>query len=170
MDIVVSPTGWVTWGERRFPCALGRSGVRVDKREGDGATPVGCWPFRRVLYRPDRLAIAPVTRLPLGVIAPDDGWCDDPTHADYNQAVKLPHPASCERMWREDAVYDVVVVLKHNDSPAIPGHGSAIFLHVAKPEWTATEGCVALEQADLLDLLRECGPGDHLCVALTSAS
>lgn len=164
MEIAVSAEGWLTWGGNRVRCALGRSGVGAATREGDGATPVGAWPLRRVLYRPDRIG-PPPTRLPCGALAPDDGWCDDPAHPQYNRPVRLPHPASCERMWRDDELYDVVVVLGHNDDPPVPGSGSAIFLHVAKPGWPPTEGCVALALPDLLALLHDCRPGDTLSVA-----
>jgi L,D-peptidoglycan transpeptidase YkuD (ErfK/YbiS/YcfS/YnhG family) len=162
-DIVVSAAGWMHWLDRTRPCRLGRTGVRIDKREGDGATPVGVWPLRRVFYRPDRVT-CPVTALPVAALDPTAGWCDDPTHADYNRPVILPHEASCERMWRDDGLYDVVVVLGHNDDPPVPGLGSAIFLHVADPGGKATEGCIALALADLLDLLADCSPGDTLGV------
>jgi L,D-peptidoglycan transpeptidase YkuD (ErfK/YbiS/YcfS/YnhG family) len=163
MDINVSADGWLDWRGRRLRCALGRSGVVTDKHEGDGGTPIGCWELRRMLYRPDRLA-PPLTALPLTEIAADDGWCDDPGHADYNRPVALPHPARCEKMWRDDGLYDVVVVLGHNDDPPVPGAGSAIFLHVAKPDYGPTEGCVALALPDLLMVLAEVGPGDRLCI------
>jgi len=138
--------------------------VRTDKSEGDGATPVGCFPLRLVFYRADRMG-APTTNLPVTAIAPDDGWCDDPGHRLYNRPVKLPFEASHERLWRDDGIYDVIVVLGHNDDPPRPGLGSAIFLHLARPDFAPTEGCVALARQDLLDLLRRCRPGDRLCVA-----
>jgi len=148
---------------RRVRCALGRSGViaAAEKREGDGATPLGAWPMRRVLYRPDR-GEAPVAGLPVAPIAQGDGWCDDPADRNYNRPVPLPYGASCEEMWREDELYDVVVILAHNDDPPIPGMGSAIFLHCAKPDYSPTEGCVALAKADLLELLTLARPGDVL--------
>ena len=124
----------------------------MEKVEGDGATPVGRFPLRRVLYRPDRL-VAPGGALPTAPLCPDDGWCDDPRHADYNRPVRLPHPAGCEHLWRDDPVYDVIVVLGHNDDPPTPGRGSAIFLHVARADFSPTEGCVALALDDLLNLL-----------------
>lgn len=141
-------------------CALGKGGVipAADKREGDGATPLGVWPIRRVLYRPDRGA-APVTGVPVAPLAPDDGWCDDPADPAYNRPVRLPYPASHERMWREDGVYDLVVVLAHNDDPPEPGMGSAIFLHLAREDFSPTEGCVALSRPDLLRLLALAEPG-----------
>lgn len=163
MDILVFAEGRLRWNGHDVRCALGRGGVTPHKREGDGATPVGAWALRRVLYRPDR-GTAPRTALPVSAIAPGEGWCDDPAHGDYNRPVTLPHPASCETLWREDGLYDVVVVLAHNDDPPVPGLGSAIFLHVAKPDYGPTEGCAALALPDLLDLLAAAAPGDRLVV------
>ncbi|MGE4279314.1 MAG: L,D-transpeptidase [Magnetospirillum sp.] len=163
MDLVVSSLGWLLFDGQKLPCRLGRSGISTVKVEGDGATPVGQWPLRQVFYRPDRL-IKPQTGLPIRAIGRQDGWCDDPAHSDYNRPVALPHPASCETLWRDDGLYDVVVVLGHNDSPPIPGKGSAIFLHVAHPDGKPTQGCVALSLGDLLRVLRACRPGDTLSV------
>lgn len=150
-------------GETR--CALGRGGVveAEAKREGDGATPLGVWPLRRVLWRPDRLE-RPPTALPTAPLSPDDGWSDDPADPAYNRPVGHPHPHSAERLWREDGLYDVIVVLAHNDHPAVPGLGSAIFLHCAKPGFPPTEGCVALARDDLLAVLARVAPGDALTV------
>jgi len=158
MDIIVQPDargatqGWLDFAGRRFRCALGRAGVRLDKREGDGATPQARMALRGVLYRPDRLA-RPDTGLPVRALTPMDGWCDDPAAPDYNRPVALPHAARHERLWREDAIYDVIVELGWNDDPVLPGRGSAIFLHVARPHYAPTEGCVALARDDLLALL-----------------
>lgn len=135
-----------------FPCALGPAGIRADKREGDGATPAGLLPIRRLLYRADRLP-PPEGRLPRGPLAPEDGWCEDPAHADYNLPVTLPHPARHERLWREDGLYDLIGVLGWNDAPVVPGRGSAIFLHVARPDLAPTEGCIALPLPALRRLL-----------------
>jgi L,D-peptidoglycan transpeptidase YkuD (ErfK/YbiS/YcfS/YnhG family) len=159
MDIVVAPIATdITRGTLRyknfaFPCVLGRSGVLRDKHEGDGATPIGRYPLKKVFYRSDRL-MAPATRLPIVPIMQDDGWCDAPEDPNYNRPVKLPYPASAENMWRDDGLYDVVVVLGHNDDPVVPGAGSAIFMHVAAPDLTPTAGCVALAREDLLSILR----------------
>jgi L,D-peptidoglycan transpeptidase YkuD (ErfK/YbiS/YcfS/YnhG family) len=152
-------------GGETVPCALGRSGVvaAADKREGDGASPLGCWTLRRVLYRADR-GDAPQTALPVSAIAPDDGWCDAPQDPSYNRPVTLPNPASCERMWRDDGLYDVVCILAHNDDPPVAGLGSAIFLHVAKAGYPPTEGCVALARPDLERLLSRAAPGDALAI------
>lgn len=163
---------FTAWSDGRFDlagrqtrCALGRSGVikAADKREGDGASPLGIWPIRRLLFRPDRGA-APVTALPALAIAPDDGWCDAPEDPAYNQPVKRPYPASSEALWRDDGVYDLIAILAHNDAPPVPGMGSAIFLHLARDGYAPTEGCVALNRADLEDLLRLAGPDSAIAI------
>ena len=174
MDILVSADrpgasrGRLTWtdGTERHaaPCALGRSGVRADKREGDGATPVGAFALRRVLYRADR-GPAPATGLAVTALKPDDGWCDAPEDPAYNRPVRLPFAASHEALWRDDALYDIIVVLGHNDEPAVPGLGSAVFLHVADPAYGPTAGCVTLAEPDLRRLLAACRPGDRLSIA-----
>jgi L,D-peptidoglycan transpeptidase YkuD (ErfK/YbiS/YcfS/YnhG family) len=148
---------------RQVRCAFGPAGVIAaeNKREGDGRTPLGVWPLRRVLYRPDRGG-APRTALPVFALAADDGWCDAPEDPSYNRPVKLPYPASAERLWRDDHVYDLIVVLGHNDDPPVPWLGSAIFLHLAWPDYRATQGCVALAHEDLLALLAVARPGDAL--------
>jgi L,D-peptidoglycan transpeptidase YkuD (ErfK/YbiS/YcfS/YnhG family) len=163
MDMLVYAPGWALWDGERLRCALGRGGVRIDKREGDGATPVGNWPMRRLLYRPDRLA-APPTRLAANPIAAQDGWCDDPDDDAYNRPVRLPYRAGAEILWRDDGLYDLIVPLGYNDDPVVAGAGSAIFLHVAQPDYAPTEGCVALAQADLLRVLAGAAAGSRIVV------
>jgi len=142
---------------------MGRSGVTPaeSKREGDGATPLGAWPMRSVYWRPDRLA-RPATGLPVEPLIAEAGWCDDPADPFYNRLVILPYPACHEQLWREDHVYDLIVELGYNDDPVIPGKGSAIFLHVARPDYSATEGCAACAVEDLLALLETAKLGDVL--------
>ena len=144
-------------------CVLGRSGIVVNKREGDGGTPAGVLPLRRVLYRSDRLA-APSTPLRVTAIGRNDGWCDDAEDSAYNQQVTLPHPASCEALWRDDHLYDVIVILGYNDDPVVAGRGSAIFLHVARADFGPTEGCIALALADLQQLLGSVAASAAICV------
>lgn len=160
-DILVYPPGKLVWLEREFACALGRGGVSADKKEGDGATPSGRFPIRQIFYRADRVE-RPKTVIPLRAISPDDGWCDDPGDENYNRLVKLPHPAGHEKMWREDHLYDVAVVLGYNDNPPVPGKGSAIFMHVAGPDYGPTEGCVALALPDLLALIESLGESTEI--------
>jgi L,D-peptidoglycan transpeptidase YkuD (ErfK/YbiS/YcfS/YnhG family) len=153
--------GLLDLGSRRVRCALGKAGVTpaAAKREGDLASPAGVWPIRRVLYRPDRGA-APATALAAQAIEPDDAWCDAPDDDAYNRPVKLPHAGSFERMWRDDGIYDLVVVLGHNDDPPVAAMGSCIFLHLARPGYPPTEGCVAVTRGDLEELLAVARPGD----------
>jgi L,D-peptidoglycan transpeptidase YkuD (ErfK/YbiS/YcfS/YnhG family) len=152
MQAVVHPDGRVVMGGLVFRGALGSGGVRRDKQEGDGATPAGLLPLRRVFYRADRVK-SPDCAVPVEPIVPTDGWCDDPTHADYNRIVRLPHEAHHEELWRQDGLYDLIGVLGWNDSPVQRGRGSAIFLHVARPDYGPTEGCIALALGDLRHLL-----------------
>ncbi|MBO6518834.1 MAG: L,D-transpeptidase family protein [Rhodospirillales bacterium] len=140
----------------RYRCALGKGGVRADKKEGDGATPVGRFPLRKLYIRRDRIP-AVETALPVSDIAPDDGWCDDPAEPAYNTLVKLPFAGSHEKMFRDDHLYDLVIEIGHNCSPPVPGAGSAVFIHLAKPEYAPTEGCVALARDDLVALLKRWG-------------
>jgi L,D-peptidoglycan transpeptidase YkuD (ErfK/YbiS/YcfS/YnhG family) len=152
MRATVTPAGSLTMGGDRFRAALGYGGIRAEKREGDGATPAGLLPLRSVLYRPDRQP-TPSCAVSVRRLAPYDGWCDDPTHPAYNRPVRLPINASAEALWREDALYDIIGVLGWNDQPVEPARGSAIFLHVARPDFTSTEGCVALSLETLLHVL-----------------
>jgi L,D-peptidoglycan transpeptidase YkuD (ErfK/YbiS/YcfS/YnhG family) len=160
-----STTGRLTIAGQIFPCTLGRGGLKPeqDKREGDGATPIGAFPLRMVYYRADRLP-RPETGLPCDVLTPDLGWCEKPDHPEYNRAVRLPHDAVTDRMFRDDGLYDICVVVGHNDSPVVPGLGSAIFIHMARPDFTPTAGCVGLRLEDLLTVLKSCDADTRLIV------
>ena len=133
-------------------CAIGRGGISWRKREGDGATPAGRLRLLDLHIRRDRV-LPPTTPLPLRTIRRGDGWCDAPGDGRYNRTVRLPTPASHERMWREDHLYDVVGVLDWNVRPRASNHGSAIFLHLARAGYVPTEGCIALAPNDLRRLL-----------------
>lgn len=137
----------------RIHAAIGRGGISYMKQEGDGATPAGLLPLRRVLFRADRIR-PPDCTAPREPVARSDGWCDDPTHADYNRMIRLPHAARHEALWRDDELYNVIGVLGWNDDPVARGRGSAIFLHVARPDQTPTAGCIALSLPDLLTVLK----------------
>lgn len=162
--------GKLIFDENELPCALGKGGLKPfqDKHEGDGASPIGSWPIRYVYYRPDRLD-RPDTQLDVRALMPDDGWCDDPEHPLYNQPVKLPFEASHEKLWRDDHVYDIIVVLGHNDAPIIKNKGSAIFLHIARENadggFEPTEGCVALRREHVLLLLKEAEKETYVSIA-----
>lgn len=146
-----------------FRCALGRNGITGAGREGDAATPAGTYPLRRLLFRADRTD-APVTRLTARPIGPRDGWCDDVGDPAYNRPVRLPYPASAEHMRRKDRLYDMVVVLGHNDDPVVPGLGSAIFMHVAREDYRCTLGCIALDPGDLRKVLTAATPQSTITI------
>lgn len=166
MDLFVDSTGYLRLGETRYRCALGRGGVKRDKREGDGATPIGSFPLRRLFYRADRIA-QPRSLLVTAALRPTDGWCDDPVRAQYNSLVTLPFDGRHEKMWRDDALYDIVGVIGYNDFPVISGLGSAIFLHVAGRDYAPTEGCVALAIDDLIRVLADCDATSVIHIAGT---
>ena len=155
--------GVVQLGTLAYPCALGRGGRLARKREGDGATPVGAWRVLRVMYRADRGA-RPRCAAPVSRIDVFDGWCDEPRDRNYNRRVRHPYPASAERLWRQDGLYDIVAVLDHNQCPRIRGGGSAIFMHVASGDFSPTAGCIALLQRHLRALLARLPSGRRLVV------
>lgn len=152
MDIVLADSGTLVWQGKQYRCAVGAAGVSAVKREGDKKTPAGSFPIRQVLYRSDRVE-KPPTSLPVRALEPDDGWCDDPKDAKYNRLVKLPYPASHEKLWRENRIYDVIAVLGYNDDPVVPGRGSAIFLHLARDGYPPTDGCIAVSLSDMVEIL-----------------
>jgi L,D-peptidoglycan transpeptidase YkuD (ErfK/YbiS/YcfS/YnhG family) len=144
--------GFAIIGNVRIPCVLGRSGIVVRKREGDGGTPRGVFELTGGYFRGDRLR-RPRSRIPLARTKVDDGWCDDPASFRYNRATRLPAPFRCERMMLEDNVYDVVLVTNYNLHPRRIGLGSAIFVHLQRPDLRPTEGCVAFAPQDLMRFL-----------------
>jgi L,D-peptidoglycan transpeptidase YkuD (ErfK/YbiS/YcfS/YnhG family) len=164
--IVTSGTdgAWLDWGAGKKRAAIGPGGIAIKGGEGDGITPRGSFPVREIFYRADRIA-KPVTALPLRVIQKDDGWCDAPGDPSYNRLVRFPYPASAEILWREDHLYDLVAVLGYNDDPVVKGKGSAIFLHLARHDYTATQGCVALAYDDALAAVGQLQPGDQVVIS-----
>ena len=163
-DIVITRQKRLLFGQTDIPCALGPTGVTANKQEGDGATPAGRWPLRYCLYRADRIAAPKAAGLPVMPISPRDGWCDDPSHPAYNRPVTFPLDARAERLWRGDRLYDLIVVIGFNDAPVVPGNGSAIFLHVARPNYAPTEGCIAIARLDLIDLLAQLRRDTHILI------
>jgi L,D-peptidoglycan transpeptidase YkuD (ErfK/YbiS/YcfS/YnhG family) len=162
---LVYAKGTLAWPGGSARAACGKAGVRSDKREGDHATPAGTFPLVSAFYRPDRLA-APRTALPLAALKPQDGWVDDPADPNYNRLVALPYPASHEALWRDDGLYDLIVAIGYNTDPVVPGSGSAIFLHVAHPDFSGTEGCIAVAREVLAPLMGLLGPGSKITIRL----
>lgn len=143
--MVLTPRG-LRFAGRYWPCTIGRGGVSAAKREGDGATPRGVHRIVGMLYRPDRMAPPTDWAVPIG---PGDLWSDDPAAPDYNTMVRAPYPHSHEVLRRADPLYDLVILTDWNWPYAIPGRGSAIFIHQWRRPGYPTEGCIALRRADL---------------------
>ena len=169
VDSADSSLAWASLGERRWRCVVGAGGVREDKVEGDAATPAGEYPLRHIYFRNDRLVL-PKVRLPARPIGERDGWCDDPQSPAYNRLIHLPSSSSHEKMWREDGLYDLVVVVGYNDNPPEGEWGSAIFLHIARQDMSPTRGCVAFARDDLLELVTLIGPATRINVLSLSAA
>lgn len=150
--IEVTHTNKLIFNEKTYTCSIGKNGFTTTPKEGAQCTPIGDFPLRECWYRADRLS-APVTGLQLKSIQQDDGWCDAPEHPDYNLHVKLPFSASHENLWRADHTYDIIIPIGFNDTDIVPGKGSAIFFHLAKPAYTPTLGCVAVALDDMLEIL-----------------
>ncbi|MEI9803334.1 MAG: L,D-transpeptidase family protein [Pseudolabrys sp.] len=150
-------------GQLALPVALGRGGIKANKREGDGGTPRGSFRLKRLWWRAGRHP-RPATALPARRIMPDDGWCEDPADRHYNQRIKVPPKSKADRLARKDNLYDFIVELDHNTRPRIAGRGSAVFIHVARPGFAPTAGCVALDIKALRRLLALLGPQTRIVV------
>lgn len=155
--------GWLTAGRIALPVALGRGGVKANKREGDGATPHGTFRLKRLWWRGERHR-RPATLLPARRIRPDDGWCEDPADRHYNRPVKVPPGSKADRLARPDHLYDFIIEIDHNTRPRIAGRGSAVFIHVARPQFAPTAGCIALDINALRRLLTRLGPRTRIMV------
>ena len=144
--------GLLRAGLLTVPVALGRGGVLANKREGDGGTPRGIFRPVRVWWRADRLP-RPRTAVPLRRIDAADAWCEDPLDRRYNRPFVRSANEPGDRLWRDDRLYDLFVEIDHNMRPRVAGRGSAVFIHVARPGFAPTAGCVALRVADLTRLV-----------------
>lgn len=151
--------GLLTVGPLVFACALGRGGTAMLKREGDGATPMATLRLLYGYFRGDRARSGPPrARFSMTAIDARDGWCDASGDRNYNRPVRLPYPASHETMRRDDRLYDVCMVTDWNMRPAMRRRGSAIFLHIAKPGFAPTEGCIAVAPRAMARILPLIGP------------
>lgn len=155
--------GILSAGNRQFPCALGRSGITAGGFEGDGATPAGNYKFLEAWYRSDREILRP-SGLTINRITRDSGWCDAPVDRNYNRAVKLPYPASHEKMCREDRLYDWCLVFDHNMSKRSHNLGSAVFFHIAQENLAPTEGCIAIQPQDMRWIVGHIGTSTRLII------
>jgi L,D-peptidoglycan transpeptidase YkuD (ErfK/YbiS/YcfS/YnhG family) len=155
--------GWLTAGGQTIPVALGGGGITANKREGDGGTPKGTFRPRQLWWRADRHP-RPHTLLPIRAIRPEDAWCEDPVSRHYNRPVRLDRDQGGDRLKRDDHLYDFIVEIDHNTSPRIAGRGSAVFLHLARENFSPTAGCVSMTKAAMLRLLRRLGPRTKIVI------
>lgn len=161
--ILTSPTTLI-FNNKEYRCASGSGGIKTDKIEGDKATPIGNFGLRYIFYRPDKFKIPPSNKITCQELRKNDGWCDDPNSPKYNTYVQLPYPAGHEQLWRDDEIYDIIIITTHNSNPVIPNNGSAIFIHIARENYVSTEGCIALNKQDLLEILTTATPGSKLVI------
>jgi L,D-peptidoglycan transpeptidase YkuD (ErfK/YbiS/YcfS/YnhG family) len=156
--------GLLAAGAQTWAVALGRGGILADKREGDGATPRGRFRLVRLWWNPER-GPRPATRLPVRRIAPDDAWCEDPADRRYNRPIKMANAAAGDRLRRHDHLYDLIIEIDHNTRPRIARHGSAVFIHLARPGLAPTAGCVAMPKSRLRRLLSQVDPRTRIVIA-----
>jgi L,D-peptidoglycan transpeptidase YkuD (ErfK/YbiS/YcfS/YnhG family) len=155
--------GWLTAGSQTIPVALGRGGIRTNKREGDGGTAKGTFRPRRLWWRADRHP-RPTTFLPVRAIGPEDAWCEDVSSRHYNQPVRITSKDGGDRLRRDDHLYDFIIEIDHNTRPRVAGRGSAVFLHLARRDFSPTAGCVAMTERAILRLLRRLGPRTRIVI------
>src|SRR5246500_3847765 len=158
-----SRRGWLAFGGQVIPVALGRGGILANKREGDGGTPKGTFRPRKLWWRADRHT-RPPTFLPARAIRIDDAWCEDPHDRHYNRPIRLERNQAGDRLRRDDHLYDFIVEIDHNTQPRVAGRGSAVFIHVARPAFAPTAGCVALTTSALRHLLARLGPRTRIII------
>lgn len=158
-----SNQGFIVSGQRRFPCIIGRTGRRFQKREGDSASPIGVWKLEKMFLRRDQLRLLR-SGLSANQIHKNMGWCDDPKSFQYNRPVNLPHRANHEDLFRTDNAYDILVTTNHNQRPRVRGFGSAIFFHLTRNDSRVTAGCVAVSKHDMQLILADCGPRTKLVI------
>ena len=150
--IIVKKSGYLQYKNLKFRCALGKAGIKKKEKEGDNVTPKGIFKITSMYYRPDKIKNI-ITAVKKIKIKKNIGWCDDPNSHFYNQQISLPNKFGHEKLYRNDSLYDLILVLNYNVNPIIKNKGSAIFIHVAKKNYKKTKGCIALKKKHLIELI-----------------
>ena len=151
--IIINKFGFLKYKDLKFKCALGKAGIGKKKLEGDQITPKGTYKIVEIYCRKDRLKKIS-SKFKLIEIKKNMGWCDDPKSKKYNQLIKLPSKYSHENLYRENSIYDLILVLNYNMNPIIKNKGSAIFIHIANKKFKNTGGCIAIEKKNLVRLVK----------------
>ena len=138
----------------KIKCAIGKTGILKQKKEGDLATPKGNYSFIRLLYRKDRVKnlVSKLKKIP---IKRNMGWCDDVASNQYNKLIRFPFKFGAEKLYRKDNIYDIILVISYNTNPVKKNKGSAIFLHIAKNNYKKTKGCIAVSKRDMRKILNQ---------------
>lgn len=169
MFLKINDTGETVFRTKKISCIIGKKGLTSDKKEGDNRTPEGILRPLAVFYRAGRTVRPIVAGLPVYPLYPRDGWCDDIKDTHYNHYVRLPYRARTEKLYREDGVYDLLLIGDYNYPDAKRGKGSAIFIHLQRPDKAGTEGCLAFEYKRLKRILRHLKPGDYFEISGNAA-
>jgi L,D-peptidoglycan transpeptidase YkuD (ErfK/YbiS/YcfS/YnhG family) len=152
--IIINKSGYLKYKKLKFRCALGKAGINKKLIEGDNITPKGIYKIVNIYFREDRIKNI-ISKLKLIKIKRTMGWCDDQNSKKYNQLIKLPTKYRHEKLYRNDKLYDIILVLDYNMDPIVKGKGSAIFLHLSKNLKNKTRGCIALKKKDMLELIKK---------------
>ena len=142
------------FNEYKIKCAIGKRGITSKKIEGDGKTPKGTFTLKSIFYRKDK-NIKIKSKLKKIPIKKNMGWCDDSNSRNYNKLIEFPFNCSAEKLWLKENIYDVIIIINYNIKPTIKKRGSAIFMHIAKKNYTATRGCIALKKRDMILLIKK---------------
>ncbi len=163
MDILVKNNNFYI-DNKKYKCAIGTNGISSSKKEGDLKTPSGTYSFTQIFYRQDKIGKHNFL-INSKEIEQADGWCDDINSSYYNQHIRFPFKESAEKLFRDDDLYDIVCVIDYNSSPIKKSLGSAIFLHIAKDDYSSTEGCIALSKKDLLEVIKKITPETKITIS-----
>ena len=158
-----SSRGWLVAGSQIIPVTLGRSGIKSNKFEGDGATPRGIFHPVKLWWRPDR-HVRPRTFLPVRAIQSNDAWSENPAERHYNKPITRSVNQDGDRLKREDSLYDFIIEIDHNTRPRIARRGSAVFLHLARENFLPTAGCIGMTKSAMLRLLSRIGPATRIVI------
>ena len=163
MHILINKN-YFTSHKLKVKCAIGKKGIGYKRKEGDLITPLGEFNIKYILYRKDRIKVS--SKLKKKVIKKNMGWCDDPKSNHYNKLVKLPFDYKHEKLYKNENIYDIILVLNYNMNPIKKNQGSAIFIHVAKNNFKRTKGCVAIKKISLIKLIKKINPYTKVKISL----
>lgn len=152
--IIIKKSGYLIYKNLKFKCALGKAGIKNKKIEGDNITPKGTYKIIKIFYRNDRIKKI-ISKFKLIKIKKNMGWCDDIKSKRYNRLLILPSKYTHEKLYRNDNLYDLILVLDYNMKPIIKNKGSAIFIHISSKNYANTKGCIALKKKHLIKIISQ---------------